>query len=80
MTAATHTIQLSATTYKQLIAAAQQQHLEIETLIKKFLDTLNPEPPQSEHRFAYLLEAAEDLGVADLAENHDHYLYGTKKR
>mgnify|MGYP002863635323 CR=1 FL=1 len=29
--------------------------------------------------FAALVEMAEDLGVADLAEQHDHYLYGTEK-
>ena len=29
--------------------------------------------------FSLLSEMAEDLGVDDLAENHDHYLYGTDK-
>ena len=27
-----------------------------------------------------LLDLATDLGVEDLAEQHDHYLYGTAKR
>lgn len=29
--------------------------------------------------FATLAEMAQDLGVDDLAEQHDHYLYGTEK-
>ena len=32
--------------------------------------------PQSLQR---ILERARDLGVPDLAEQHDHYLYGTLK-
>ncbi len=27
-----------------------------------------------------ILARAQDLGVSDLAEQHDHYLYGTEKR
>ena len=27
-----------------------------------------------------ILEMAEDLGVSDLAQQHDHYLYGLPKR
>jgi hypothetical protein len=30
--------------------------------------------------FRRILERACDLGVGDLAEQHDHYLYGTPKR
>lgn len=30
--------------------------------------------------FRRILERARDLGVGDLAEQHDHYLYGTPKR
>jgi hypothetical protein len=29
--------------------------------------------------FARILERAMDLGVTDLAKQHDHYLYGTEK-
>jgi len=29
--------------------------------------------------FARILERATDLGVPDLAQQHDHYLYGTPK-
>lgn len=80
MTAATQTIQLSMTTYEQLVAAAQQQQLDIEALIQNFLQQPKVAPAQSKHRFAYLLDIAEDMGIDDLSENHDHYLYGADKR
>ena len=30
--------------------------------------------------FETILNMAENLGIEDLAENHDHYIYGTPKR
>lgn len=30
--------------------------------------------------FENILNMAENLGMEDLAENHDHYMYGTPKR
>lgn len=33
-----------------------------------------------ENAFARILALATDLGVSDLAEQHDHYLYGLEKR
>jgi hypothetical protein len=32
------------------------------------------------HILEVLAEMAEDLGLEDLAEQHDHYLYGVEKR
>ena len=32
------------------------------------------------HAFQRILGRATDLGVSDLAEQHDHYLYGTEKQ
>jgi hypothetical protein len=34
----------------------------------------------STRAFRKILERATDLGVTDLADQHDHYLYGTDKR
>lgn len=41
-----------------------------------------PEPTDAEAEFPLLkyLKLARPLGVTDLAEQHDHYLYGTPKR
>ena len=40
------------------------------------------EKPQvpSNRAFRRILERATDLGISDLAQQHDHYLYGTEKR
>ena len=34
---------------------------------------------KEENVLSKLSDMAEDLGVEDLAKNHDHYLYGTPK-
>ena len=34
---------------------------------------------QRENALTRLIDISEDLGVEDLAQNHDAYLYGTKK-
>ena len=36
--------------------------------------------PHTGNTLQELLNLAMDLGVEDLAEQHDHYLYGTEKR
>lgn len=40
------------------------------------------EKPQvpSNRAFRRILERATNLGISDLARQHDHYLYGTEKR
>ena len=47
--------------------------------------TIDEEPIPAEAKpttdaFARILAVAEDLGIEDLSEQHDHYLYGTPKR
>ncbi len=39
-----------------------------------------PEAEVMPEIFRLILDRARDLGVGDLAEQHDHYLYGTPKR
>ena len=36
--------------------------------------------PHSENGLQRILNSARDLGCPDLAEQHDHYLYGTPKK
>ena len=67
----TVTIELPAQFYAQLellthlIAVAMEQRIQ----------------PQSPTRaFRRIRERATDLGVKDLADQHDHYLYGVDKR
>ena len=42
--------------------------------------TPHPETRDMPEVFRRILDRARDLGVGDLAEQHDHYLYGTPKR
>jgi len=48
-----------------------------EYTIKRNVEYKVAEPKNT---FSALAEMAEDLGVDDLAENHDHYLYGVDKQ
>ena len=49
----------------KLVAQAREQHSQ---------PVLSPTPA-----FQRILERATNLGVTDLAEQHDHYLYGVEK-
>jgi hypothetical protein len=59
---------------ERLITAARRQHIQRREVAEE----------QSELRtgnaLQELLRLATDLGVDDLAEQHDHYLYGAEKR
>ncbi|MGH2584370.1 MAG: antitoxin family protein [Dehalococcoidia bacterium] len=43
-------------------------------------DVEQPQAHEMPEVFRRILARARDLGVGDLAEQHDHYLYGTPKR
>lgn len=51
----------------------------IEIDFKKVHRTKN-EKDDDVNVFENIIKMAENLGIEDLAENHDHYLYGTPKR
>lgn len=57
--------------YEALIA-------QLETL-KQQQDQQPATIAEGKSTFATLADMAQDLGVDDLAEQHDHYLYGTDK-
>lgn len=75
----TRTLELPTQTYERLVAIATEQQLEVETLIENFLKSLELSGGRRKHRFDYLLEIADDLGIEDLSENHDHYFHGAVK-
>ena len=79
----TVTIELPAQFYAQLqTLAADEQTDPVEVLVHLITVAIQQRiQPQSPTRaFQRIRERATDLGVTDLAEQHDHYLYGVEKQ
>ena len=86
MTINTITLQVPVnllTDLKSLAVNEKEDPVDIITrLIKTALKEQTPplsEPKAPTPAFQQILEQAMDLGVTDLAEQHDHYLYGVDK-
>lgn len=62
--------------YEQYEAMVEQL---IEAIASQSVDYSQPEDGDAANTLSILAAMAEDLGVDDLAENHDHYLYGADK-
>jgi hypothetical protein len=79
----TVTIELPAQSYAQLQAlAADEQTDPVELLVHLIATAMEQRiQPQSPTRaFQRIRERATDFGVTDLAEQHDHHLYGLDKQ
>ena len=50
------------------------------TQVQVHVETVTEPAEPAGHVLHNLLALATDLGIADLAEEHDHYLYGVEKR
>lgn len=66
-------LKLKPETEKQLTDIVKK---EFNGSYEKFIETVLP---RYKNVLSKLINIAEDLGVEDLSENHDHYLYGTEK-
>ncbi len=80
-------LQLPASLYAELqsLATDDQENLvdviaRLVAVARELSPKLEPEPPTPTSAFQNILEHATDLGISDLAEQHDHYLYGVEKR
>jgi hypothetical protein len=81
MTSETVSVQLPASLYADLESLAADEQSELTELIARLVEDARQGrhyQPQS-RAFRRILERATDLGLADLSEQHDHYLYGTEK-
>ena len=87
----TVTMKLPSEVYDGLQQLADEDQIdpirELDCLVKRalLLQARNPSPvqkpaPTESDPLRKIAAMAQDLGVDDLAEQHDHYLYGTKKR
>jgi hypothetical protein len=83
MTVGTVTVKLPRDLYIRLDKLAKQERTDLVELLDRLaasaMDSQTRGEP-STTAFERILDRATDLGVSDLAEQHDHYLYGTEKR
>jgi hypothetical protein len=78
----TRTLELPTELYSQLQIVAEAEQTDIVELLRRLLAPVNGQktrPQATTRSFQRILERATNLGVTDLAEQHDHYLYGTEK-
>ena len=81
MTSESVTLDLPASLYADLEALASDEQAEPVEVIARLVETARQQrladPPT--RAFRRILERATDFGITDLAEQHDHYLYGVDK-
>ena len=83
MTVGTVTVKLPRELYARLDTLAKQERTDMVDLLSRLAASATPSRTQAEPSttaFQRILDRATDLGVSDLAEQHDHYLYGTEKQ
>jgi hypothetical protein len=83
MTVGTVTVKLPKDLYARLDTLAKQESTDVVELLSRLAASATAPRSQAEPSttaFQRILDRATDLGVSDLAEQHDHYLYGTEKQ
>ena len=83
MTVGTVTVKLPRDLYTRLDILAKQERTDVVELLGRLAASATvsrAEGEPSTMAFQRILARAADLGVSDLAEQHDHYLYGTEKQ
>ena len=83
MTVGTVTVKLPKDLYTRLDALAKQESTDVVELLSRLAASAAASSSQAESSataFQRILGRATDLGVSDLAEQHDHYLYGIEKQ
>ncbi len=79
------TVNISIQVYRRAERLAGLQQRQVGEVIEQVLDAaLNTELSAEEKGWQMLMESIEtyqvDTGISDLADQHDHYLYGKPKR
>ena len=83
MTVGTVTVKLPKDLYARLDILAKQERTDVVALLNRLAASATApraEAEPSTTAFQRILGRATDLGVSDLAEQHDHYLYGAEKQ
>ncbi len=79
MEMATVTVKLPTQLYTRLQERAREESTDVVELLNRLVDTSDAAPVTQmpiTQAFQHMIERATDLGVTDLSEQHDHYLYG----
>lgn len=79
----TMTVELPTQLYKQLQNLADDEHTNLVEFLTRLVTVVTEQrtqAPVGNRAFQRIAERATDLGITDLAAQHDHYLYGTEKR
>jgi hypothetical protein len=87
MDTTTVTLNLPASLYDDLQSLAAEEQIALVEVIARLVklarqsrDPLHASSESPTSAFQRILKRATDLGVADLSEQHDHYLYGVEKQ
>ena len=82
MTEAIVILELPSNLYEKLQSLATEEQTEPIELIARLVALADQQhqPKSPTPAFRCILERATDLGIPDLAEQHDHYLYRVEKQ
>ncbi len=75
-------LELPVQIYTELQTLADAEERDVIEVLKRLIAEANAQEavrPQT-RAFASIMDRATDLGVEDLAAQHDHYLYGVEKK
>jgi len=82
MESETVVLELPASLYSDIVSLAAGEDLEPAEVIARLVEAarLKQQSGVTTRAFRRILERATDLGVAGLAEQHDHHLHGVYKQ
>jgi len=66
--------------YSDLQTLAETEQADVVEVLRRLIAQAREKPSTSGGALDHILARATDLGVEDLAEHHDHYLYGVEKQ
>jgi len=78
MSSTTINLELPAKLYADLQTLAKEEQVDVVEVLSRMV-VLARQSQAPTRAFQRIMERAADLGISDLAEHHDHYLYGIEK-
>ena len=80
LNANTVTVTIPSQVYQDLQILAAEERLDVGEVLRQLVAQARRRQSTPSSALTRILERATDLGVEDLAEQHDHYLYGVEKQ